>query len=284
MTIIEVLNRLRSDIQIWTANNLKTKVNIDDLSTSVITGTITAENFLLGTETSSSNIIDLINGVKNIANTNSSAISALQTNITDNYATQSWVNGNYLSLTGNATSASKLQTARTLWGQSFDGTGNVSGALSGVTDINSAIHIKPDGNVAIGTDTDIVYKLYVNGHIAGHNIFSHNGRIILFGADELGINDGSYTTILDNNYQFGGLKIQHSSIGADDINYVDVVFFSQDGNTEFYGNITASGEVTAPTFNGNLNGSASKVNGYSVSVVTELPEEPDANTIYYVTD
>lgn len=37
------------------------------------------------------------------------------------------------SLTGNAASATKLQTARTIWGQSFDGTGNISGALSGVT-------------------------------------------------------------------------------------------------------------------------------------------------------
>lgn len=31
--------------------------------------------------------------------------------------------------------AKKLNTARTLWGQSFDGSGNVSGSLSGVTDI-----------------------------------------------------------------------------------------------------------------------------------------------------
>lgn len=39
------------------------------------------------------------------------------------------------SLSGNASSATKLQTARTIWGQSFDGTGNVSGALSDVTGI-----------------------------------------------------------------------------------------------------------------------------------------------------
>lgn len=37
------------------------------------------------------------------------------------------------SLTGNASTATALQTARTLWGQSFDGTGNVSGSLTGVT-------------------------------------------------------------------------------------------------------------------------------------------------------
>ena len=40
-----------------------------------------------------------------------------------------------LGANANAVSASKLQTAHTLWGQSFDGTANVSGSLSGVEDI-----------------------------------------------------------------------------------------------------------------------------------------------------
>ena len=35
-------------------------------------------------------------------------------------------------ITDNVASATKLQTARTIWGQSFDGTANVSGALTGV--------------------------------------------------------------------------------------------------------------------------------------------------------
>jgi hypothetical protein len=42
MNIIQAMNRLRSDIQTWVANNLRTKVNADDLSTSLTTGTITA--------------------------------------------------------------------------------------------------------------------------------------------------------------------------------------------------------------------------------------------------
>ena len=40
-----------------------------------------------------------------------------------------------IGITGNAASATKLQTARTLWGQSFNGTANVTGSLTGVTDI-----------------------------------------------------------------------------------------------------------------------------------------------------
>ena len=40
-------------------------------------------------------------------------------------------------LSGNATSATKLATKRTLWGQDFDGTSNVSGAMSSVGNISS---------------------------------------------------------------------------------------------------------------------------------------------------
>lgn len=37
-----------------------------------------------------------------------------------------------ISISGNAATATKLATARTIWGQSFDGTGNVSGGMEGV--------------------------------------------------------------------------------------------------------------------------------------------------------
>ena len=39
------------------------------------------------------------------------------------------------SFIGNASSATSLQTSRTIWGQSFDGSANVSGILSGVSNI-----------------------------------------------------------------------------------------------------------------------------------------------------
>ena len=106
-------------------------------------------------------------------------------------------------LDDNVASATKLQTARTIWGQSFDGTGNVSGLISsysptgsnagmdakndsysmffGVgTGVNRGIYDRtnggwllyrdstlnvlfPNGNVLIGTTTDLGYKLDVNG-------------------------------------------------------------------------------------------------------------------------
>lgn len=58
------------------------------------------------------------------------------------YATESWANSNFLGINSNAASASKLQTARTIWGQLFDGTNNVSGNMTNVGLINDSIRIE----------------------------------------------------------------------------------------------------------------------------------------------
>ena len=49
-------------------------------------------------------------------------------------------------------STDKLATARTLWGQSFDGTGNVSGALTGVTDLTASGKIQGNTLTINGTN------------------------------------------------------------------------------------------------------------------------------------
>lgn len=51
-------------------------------------------------------------------------------------------------LSGNASTATKLQTARTIWGQSFDGTGNVSGNMTGVGTIYNSTNSAPYLRVA----------------------------------------------------------------------------------------------------------------------------------------
>ena len=48
-------------------------------------------------------------------------------------------------VTDNVASATKLQTARTLWGQSFDGTANVDGDLTGVTNLTASGHVSDAG-------------------------------------------------------------------------------------------------------------------------------------------
>lgn len=57
-----------------------------------------------------------------------------------------------INISGNASSATKLATARTLWGQSFDGTGNVSGALTGVTDLTASGKIQGNTLTLNGTN------------------------------------------------------------------------------------------------------------------------------------
>lgn len=63
-----------------------------------------------------------------------------------NYGT--WNNWHELAfLDSNVASATKLANSRTIWGQSFDGTGNVSGALTGVTTITTS------GQICINTSS-----------------------------------------------------------------------------------------------------------------------------------
>ena len=55
-------------------------------------------------------------------------------------------NGVIATLSSNVASATKLNTARTIWGQSFDGTGNVNGNMTGVGIVNSFLNIIQDNS------------------------------------------------------------------------------------------------------------------------------------------
>ena len=68
-------------------------------------------------------------------------------------------------VTSNVASATKLQTARTLWGQSFDGTANVSGSLSNTGHITSQTH----KTYNIGTSTNMYNSIFGKWVGAGAN-------------------------------------------------------------------------------------------------------------------
>jgi hypothetical protein len=119
-----------------------------------------------------------------------------------NVAYQGTVSGIDTCTVSHANSATKLQTPRTIWGQSFDGTGNVSGTFtSGDINIgdtneiwspNYDLHIQhtnrgnknvyiccgaATGKVGIGTDS-ASYKLHVAGNIyATDTIISESNKI-----------------------------------------------------------------------------------------------------------
>lgn len=63
--------------------------------------------------------------------------------------------------TDNIASATKLQTARSIWGQPFDGTGNVSGAMNNVTTIDASGRIRTNNVISAGESADDVYG-YIN--------------------------------------------------------------------------------------------------------------------------
>ena len=78
----------------------------------------------------------------------------LQTNGNhSNVVTLPTATGTLALTSGNVASATKLQTARTIWGQSFNGTANVSGNMTGVDNItmsnNSYLYGKNTGGTAI---------------------------------------------------------------------------------------------------------------------------------------
>lgn len=65
-----------------------------------------------------------------------------------------WLGWNELAfITDNVASATKLNTARTLWGRPFDGTADVGGNMTGVGWINNGLHIDAKDN----NDTTVIY-------------------------------------------------------------------------------------------------------------------------------
>lgn len=63
------------------------------------------------------------------------------------------------SLSGNASTATTLQTSRTIWGQRFNGAGNVSGSLTGVASITASGNITAAGAItAKSSSSDIRLK------------------------------------------------------------------------------------------------------------------------------
>ena len=76
-----------------------------------------------------------------------------RTNGTVNGVIGTWGKWHEIAFTdGNVASATKLQTARTIWGQSFNGTANVSGNMTGVGSITMS------GNIYMGNNRNIYAK------------------------------------------------------------------------------------------------------------------------------
>lgn len=150
-------------------------------------------------------------------------------------------------LTDNVASATKLQTARTIWGQSFDGTGNVSGALSGVSQIffnsqnthgiirgnlySSSLTEKDlvfnspivcfDGNVGVGTYNP-QYKLNVNGTMHASGAVTFDSTLSVTSTSKLMGNVGIGVAADNNKLCVHGVirSTAYSAIGNNNASFV----------------------------------------------------------------
>lgn len=91
------------------------------------------------------------NAVTSAALSNDNTTLTLTKGYTFAYSSGTNASGTWgISISGNAATATRMQTARTLWGQSFDGTNSVSGTLTGVGHIYPAV----SGSYNIGTTSN----------------------------------------------------------------------------------------------------------------------------------
>jgi hypothetical protein len=112
-----------------------------------------------------------------------------------------YVNPVFANLQNSSEAAKKLQTPRTLWGQSFDGTANVSGDMTGVGNItmSGALHIGD------ATSPNTIYFYGTTGD--GPGSYSHtfiaerfwggteSGELVLFKGNDLSPSDTDATTV-----------------------------------------------------------------------------------------
>jgi hypothetical protein len=139
-------------------------------------------------------------------------------------------------LTGNASTATALQNARTIFGVSFNGTANVVGAFTGAT--TGAF----SSNVTVG------------GTLGVTGIGTFDGRLNAYAAG---------TTILNLRNAAATVDAREWSWRVDAAGVLDLRSVSDANTTQTTvlsiaraGGLTAATSVTAPTFNGDLNGVA----------------------------
>ena len=103
-----------------------------------------------------------------------------------------YVNPGFVNLQNSSEAAKKLQTPRTLWGQSFDGTANVSGDMTGVGNITMSGDLK----IGNGTSPNTIYFYGTTGDSPGgynHTFIAErlwggteSSELVLFKGNDIG--------------------------------------------------------------------------------------------------
>lgn len=129
-------------------------------------------------------------------------------------------------LNSNVASATKLQTARTLWGQSFDGTANVTGNLSSVGNLtgSGAMDVKANGILTLD-GTSGVYMKYNNS----------NTQAVVLNATAFKPFDAA-----NGKLTLGSTSARWSNLYAQAANFTDTITTSKTTNYYSSGNLGAA--------------------------------------------
>lgn len=139
-----------------------------------------------------------------------------------------YVNPGFVNLQNSSEMAKKLQTPRTLWGQSFDGSANVSGNMTGVGSINMS------GDLKIGnaTSPNTIYFYGTTGD--GPGGYNHT-----FIAERLwgGTESGELVLFKGNDIGNGTDAITASNLGPDRIRHIAAAHLFQTYTTALSGSV-----------------------------------------------
>ena len=127
----------------------------------------------------------------------------------------------------NVASASKLQTSRTLWGQSFNGTGNVSGAISSTGNITPSAA----GSYNIGTASlwyERIYGRYIDT-ASGYNL-----RLCTGGVEHLSIQESSGNVGIGTTAPAYKLDVAGTLRATDIVASGRLFIPSSEGNDKYY--------------------------------------------------
>ena len=174
--------------------------------------------------------------------------------------------------TGNAATATALETARTIGGVSFDGSANIN--LAGV---NQTGNQDTTGNAATATALETARNFSISGDITASNVsFDGTGNVALsadidantVGITELNVSDGTNGQVLTTNGS-GTLSFADASGGASSLNDLS------DAKTFGTGSIMI-GDSTTGTIN-----AADRNTGVGVDVFASLTEGAGNNVLGY---
>ena len=187
---------------------------------------------------SESNIVYADSGLHYLPSTNTLTLSRVVADVTGN-------------ITGNADTATRLASSRTLWGQSFDGTANVSGNMSNVgniTPINGESNIGSNGNVWAN-----VYATTFHGYVQGTSAEADRTKEKLTA--------GLHILSTNGITEFDGFEATTWYVDTSSLNVPNKIVV-RDGDGSFSSNVITANEFVGP-LTGNVTGNVSGSSGSS---------------------